>query len=410
MNTWKLSWNGVWTVTSLDLKQRVRSRRWIWALVGWFVLILGFTILIVQSFEAVRDDSTTLNIGVVAFGAVTYFTLGMSLILAPTFTATAINGDRSEGTLALLQVSRLSAAEIATGKLLAAWLTAGMFLAVSLPFLIWALVAGAIPLWQVVACYAVMFAEVAVICAIGLGWSALVSRPAGSAVLTYLTAALITVIAPMIMVLSVNFTTSTDEVRVWGLTPALETQYSLEVDKYWEDNPDGDGADMPAAPFEKCTWFTEKVEQQHMEQVWWLLAPNPFVVVADAAPIPESAKSDLSTWVSDTGDPLLGLQLAVRTIRRPPATEIDRCTGLYENNPAYVVTWDRDGNATKVTTANGTPVPINSPVQHDPVMVDQAIWPWGLGFNAVLGGLFFWIAVRRLHVPYGRLPRGTRVA
>lgn len=410
MNTWKLSWHGVWTVTLLDLKQRVRSRRWIWALVGWFVLILGFTVLILKSIESGSDVSSSVDIGVVTFGAVTYFTLGMSLILAPTFTATAINGDRNGGTLALLQVSRLSAFEIATGKLIAAWLTAAMFLAVSLPFLIWALVVGAIPLGQVVVCYAVMFAEVAVICAIGLGWSALVSRPAGSAVLTYLTAALITVIAPLIMVLSVNFTTSTDEVRVWGLTPAQEAKYSMEVDQYWEDNPDGDGSGIPAAPFEKCMWFTEKVEQQHMEKVWWLLAPNPFVVVADAAPLPETAKSDLSTWVSDTGDPLLGLQLAVRTIRRPPATEIDRCTGLYENNPAYVVTWDRDGNVTKVTTANGTPVPISTPVKHDPVTVDQPIWPWGLGANAILGGLFFWIAVRRLRVPYGRLPSDTRVA
>lgn len=30
MTSWTLSWNGLRTVVELELKQRVRSRRWIW--------------------------------------------------------------------------------------------------------------------------------------------------------------------------------------------------------------------------------------------------------------------------------------------------------------------------------------------------------------------------------------------
>ena len=44
------------------------------------------------------------------------------------------------------------------------------------------------------------------------------------------------------------------------------------------------------------------------------------------------------------------------------------------------------------------------------ITVDNALWPYGFGFNLLIGGLFFWVAVRRLTIPYGVLPKGTRVA
>jgi hypothetical protein len=43
-------------------------------------------------------------------------------------------------------------------------------------------------------------------------------------------------------------------------------------------------------------------------------------------------------------------------------------------------------------------------------VVDSPIWPWGLGANLLIGATFLWVAVRRLQVPYGQLPPGTRVA
>ena len=41
------NWNGLRTVTELELKQRVRSRRWITALVVWFVVIGAITSLVI---------------------------------------------------------------------------------------------------------------------------------------------------------------------------------------------------------------------------------------------------------------------------------------------------------------------------------------------------------------------------
>ena len=40
MNTWSFSWHGLVTVVGLELRQRMRSRRLIWALASW-VVVLG---------------------------------------------------------------------------------------------------------------------------------------------------------------------------------------------------------------------------------------------------------------------------------------------------------------------------------------------------------------------------------
>ena len=127
---WRLTWHGVRTVAQLELRQRVRSTRWIVALVAWFVVVGGLTLLITIG---LRSDGSGLDrsAGPLLFGAVTYLVLGLGLLVTPTLTSTAINGDRAAGTLATLQVTLLSPAEIALGKLLAAWAAACAFLLAS---------------------------------------------------------------------------------------------------------------------------------------------------------------------------------------------------------------------------------------------------------------------------------------
>jgi hypothetical protein len=38
------------------------------------------------------------------------------------------------------------------------------------------------------------------------------------------------------------------------------------------------------------------------------------------------------------------------------------------------------------------------------------VWPWGLGFDVLLGAGAVAITIRRLRTPSRRLPRGVRVA
>ncbi|HEX5334432.1 MAG TPA: ABC transporter permease subunit [Propionicimonas sp.] len=410
MNAWRLSVNGLWTVTELELKQRVRSRRWIVALLVWFVVIGAITSLVILATSSLMGaDGSDQNPGPMAFALNVFFVLGMGLIIAPTFTATSINGDRSAGTLATLQATRLSAAEIAIGKLLAAWLTALVFLVVGLPFIAWSMVTGSISLWQVVACFSVVFVLVAVVCAIGLGWSALLSRPAGSTVMTYLSVVALTVISTFVMALMAPLVRSDDVVRVWGIPDSVMTEYQGSIDKYWETHTDGDSSGLPQPPIDRCAWKTETQENVHMERVWWITVINPFVVVADAAPLPAEAYTDLNNYAYSAADPLAMIRLGVRSLSMPPATERDDCMQLYAMSDFYRVDYDAEGTP-RVTTASGSPVDIHSPVKRRPVTIDSPIWPYGLGANLLIGATFLWVAVRRLKVPYGQLPTGTRVA
>lgn len=364
--TWSLSWHGLRTVTVLELRQRVRSTRWKTALIVWFLVVGLITLLTTGAFRMLSDDTGMTGSG--SFGGTVYsivvgFVLFLGLLVAPTLSSGAINGDRNAGTLATLQVTLLSPAEIVLGKLAASWLAALAFLVASIPFLVWALVGGGV-YWLALLTTVLMLALVlGVVCAIGLGFSALVDKTSGSAVLTYLTIGAITVALPILFGLLVPVTSTTEEVEVWD----VEAGYT------WEET---------SAP--ECEWRTHEMPVWHSERTWWLLAPNPFVVVADAQPLNGNVEQ-----LADDGNMLATLQYGVRYARTGNTGPQDWCSDyVYED---------------------GREIRPDSPVE--PVQVsDQLVWPWGLGFDLLLGAAGVFVAVNRLRVPTAKLPQGTRVA
>lgn len=400
---------GLWIVTRLELAQRIRSRKLYVALAIWFVVIGAVTLLMLAAFERSRSQGvSSASFGPAAFGTITLFVLGLSLLVTPTFTALSINGDRDAGTLAILQATRLTAVQIAGGKLLAAWLLALGFLVAALPWIIVTTVMGGISPLQVVVCFLVMFVEVAIVCAIGLGWSALIGRPAGSTVMTYASVALLSVILPIALGFASMLTMRDDTVRIWsynGDPTVLTTQAN-------------DWAASGFAPSKRPDWSACHPENQvitrpHVESIWWLIAPNPFVIVADAAPLPPEARGNLETWAGRSGDPLAFLSLLTRSLSLPPSNDQDQCSwALMSDNPAsrnYEVRSTSDGSAF-VVDAKGNVLDTGSPVPRRIITANTPIWPWGLGFSLLLGAGMFYVAVRRLSVPYGVLPKGTRVA
>ena len=373
--TWSLSWHGVRTVAVLELRQRVRSTRWVVALVVWFVVVGAITGLTWAAVHAVADGATldgtgapdpglSFLAGPPIFGVVVFFVLFLGLLVSPALSSTAVNGDRNAGTLATLQVTLLTPAEIAVGKLLAAWAAALAFLAVSVPFLAVALAAGGVPVASVFVCLAVLALLLAVVCAVGLGFSALSARTSGSVVLTFLTVAGLAVLSPIVFGLTVPAVTEREEVRVWTI-PSTFT---------------GEG------PLPDCVWETQTMPQAHTERTWWLLAVNPFVVLADAAPEPRAERSVVT-------DPLAAIRSGVRIARAGPADELDWCTGTF-----------------------GAVTPEGEPVEQDASPVDvpeperSVVWPYGLAADLLLGAVGLVVAVRRLAIPQRRLARGTRVA
>ena len=409
MKNWSLSWHGLATVVDLEVRQRLRSRRWLWGLLGWFVFIGGITGLVMwavyESYSYYCDSLSGCSLGdseagPIAFSGITLFILGMGLVIAPAFTATAINGDRNQGTLATLQATRLSSAEIAGGKLIAAWLSVAVFLVVALPFIVVTIIFGNISILQVVVCFVVIFVLVAIVCAIGLGWSSVFTRASASTVMTYLSVITLSIISILVMGLSLAFIDDTVEVRVWGLTDTQRWKYEREMQEYW----DGKTTEAPPPPINQCQWFVREQWTERVDLVWWVLVPNPFVIVADAAPLSSDEEGSYPVG-------LLGIvREGVREMSRPPVKERDECTTLYEWIPGYNVERQPDGTIV-VYDNHGRVVEVpESPVKPQPLASQYPVWPWGLGVNFLIGAAFFVVVVRKLSIPYRTLAKGTRVA
>ena len=122
-----------------------------------------------------------------------YFVLLLSVLVSPTLSGNAINGDRDAATLAPVQVTLATTAEILLGKFLAAWITGLAFIAVAVPFLIVAMVAGGVPAATLLVSLVILIVEIGVIAGIGVGLSGILARPLFSVAVTYLVVAALVV-------------------------------------------------------------------------------------------------------------------------------------------------------------------------------------------------------------------------
>ena len=368
--TWSLGWSGIRTVAVLELRQRIRSTRWTAVLVLWVGVLALLTVLVRWAVhrlyaQSVGDgglgpaaESAAARLadqiaGRLTFGIIVFLVLSLAGLVSPALSATSVNGDRQAGVLATLQTTLLSPAQIVVGKLLAAWVTGLALLGAALPFLLWIYLDGGTPLGRLAVVVGVIALTILVVCAIGLGWSAISSRTSSSAVLTYLTVALLGPGLPLLFALSVPLVTEFEQVKVYT-----------------------EAYDDTGTPLQRCETITQEQSVTHTDRSWWLLAASPYVVVADASPKP----------LADGGsDPLGGIRDAVREIRLGPEDTLQECgVGTAQDDAAARRAAQREGLG--------------------------ATWPYGLGLDLALGGLFVVVAVRRLRTPTRRLPTGTRVA
>ncbi|WP_103062330.1 ABC transporter permease [Actinomyces qiguomingii] len=351
---------GVRTVMVLELRQRVRSTRWwvmllVWALV-LVVLFVGMTGLAVSAGMEREEFAPVL------YDMVLCFVLGIGLIVAPTLSATSINGDRADATLALLQATALRSREIAVGKLLAAWLAAMAFLAVALPFLLILAAVGGASLPALLGHLLLLVVTLGSACGIGLGFSALTARTSASAVLTYLVVAALTVGTPMATAIATPMVQEQREQITYRIDYNASTDDQLVC---YED------------PYRYHNTVT------HAERIWWMLIPNPFVALGDV-----SARAPLGRYNAESF--LEGLGRAIDTMRDPQSSEPS------VSNPCAERAADRDDDyeSSHDKSANG----------HVP------FWPASAALLLLLGAGGAWAAARRLRVPAGPLPRGIRLA
>lgn len=339
-----MSPHGIATVARQEFRLRIRTGRWRWLLLAWVGVVTGITALLYNGAQNTNRD----DVGALMYGGLALFVLALAALVAPALAAQSVNGDRERGVLATLQVTLLTAGDIAVGKLVAAWGTALVFLALTIPNILWCVAAGGVQGSRVVVVTLVLGLLLGIICALALALSAVLRRTTTSGLLSYL----------------LVFALSLGTLILFGLgSAATAEKVQQPITNYvCTPNADGNGEDC----HEENTGETYETTQWRTDRTWWILAPNPFVILADAAPQTAKQKRD------DSLDPLGSMAHSVRKLRLTPQEQ-----NVYDGgNP-------KDGGA---------------------------VWPWGLGFDLLLAGGALWLTTSRLHTPTRKLSKGARIA
>ena len=316
-----------------EIRQRLRGKRWWVLLLIWTLVLFGLTWLSREGAQQTQQFvSSTAPIGPIMFGALALFVLGLSCLVVPALTSTSINSERNNGTLAVLQSTMLRGRDIVLAKFLAALISATAFLLATLPLTLWSASEGGVEFGRVVVVYALLFLSVVLLICIGLACSAVFRKPSASSVAAYAVVGLLTIGSPILYGFS--------------LLSAEEVGF-----------------------------------QRQAGSRWLLLAPNPFVVLADAAP----ANKDRNFT-----DPLEGIRDAVRDSRRVPFP-VDPETGM---------PLDEFGQPTDDVFAF-----IEDQKQKPP-----PLWPAGMAIDVAIAGLSAALAIRKLRIPAHKLAIGERVA
>ena len=352
------------TVIGIDLRQRVRS-------VGWYVL-LGIFAVILLALLTLSFSSFSLSAGGNGwfYSLVIMFVLLLVLLVSPTLSGSAVNGDRDAATLAPVQVTLVTTAEIVLGKFLAAWISGLAFLVVALPFLVIATFAGELNPAVIASSLGILVLEVGVVAAIGVGVSAIVARPVFSVAATYLLVAALTL----------------GTLIAFGLGgTALRTEQTVTTrDVDWNAVPVGcdpflenDATECPRPDELGCTTSTYTSEVPRFDRVWGVLAANPFVILADATPPTYDEYGNPSDLFSQIAS---GVRLA--QIAPDPAPSYDSCSGTTLTNESL----------------------------EDRIAGTVPSWFVGLFLQLLLAaGLLAW-GIARTRTPARRLPPGTRIA
>lgn len=330
------------TVARLELTQRLRS-------VGWYVLLGVFALVLLGvTGLAFAVYSWADAVGAGVYSIVVNIVLLLVVLVSPTLSGNAINGDRDAATLAAVQVTAASTGDIMIGKLVAAVATGGAFLVVALPFLALSLLGGGANPLVLLASLLILAVEIIVVAAIGVGLSGLIARPLFSIATTYLVVASLVVGTVIVFALG-------------GM--AVRTETTSYHRPYSASGPDCE------------SWASTTQEVPRFDLVWWVLAANPFVVLADATP----------TEFTPQGYPvdLFGqIKFGVRSAQQPPLEQ----------------RWD------DCAPGNGYRTPEE--------VIDSSVPSWfvGLGVQVAVAGALFAGAWARTRTPARRLPPGIRIA
>ncbi|WP_345764198.1 ABC transporter permease [Diaminobutyricibacter sp. McL0608] len=356
---------GLWLIVGLELRQRVRGAAW-YVLIGIFAVVL---LAVTGLFTWFTVSTPGADSGGPLYSVIMYIVLLLSTLMTPALSGSAINGDRDTGTLATTQVTLITTGQLVVGKFLAAWVSALAFLVVSLPFIIVAVTLGGLSPVTIVTSALILVAELGVFAAIGVGLSGLLSRPLFSVVVSYLTIAALCA-GSLISFGLLTLVTRSD-------VTVTQTNVSASSGDPSTTDPSQIQCDPP-------TTYTYPVPRY--DYYWWMLASNPYVVVADATP-------GSFTSAGSPADLFSIIATGVRSAQHaPPLTVVD------------------DYCAQVKAEANGNHDTTSGPTSKE--VYDSSVPSWfvGLGIHILLAAGLLAGAWARTRTPARRLSKGSRIA
>lgn len=366
-------WRGMRHIAALELRQRLRSRTLLVLAIVWFCLIgmvTGAMWLWLSAMSGAYGqgfDSYPL------FSVIVYFVLLFGTLVAPAISAGSISAERSGGTLATTQVTLIGTWSLLLGKALAAWITGFAFLVVAAPFVVISLLLSRTDPLQLLVAVLALALQIGVFTVFGVALSAMISSQVFAIVTAYLLVALLSIGTLIAFALSVGVSTRYVDISYQTFSPG----YWNAVNACSADTNDEDAIAKctEAVPVE-CVTEATTVPVSPTSGIWWVLTPNPYVVVADmVAPRAGSAHA--------SDDLFSGISTLVRGMQDDRAKPQD---------------W------------NDCPAPRSESSASAPSETGAPVWWIGATVQLVLAAGLLWAGHRRLRTPAAKLPRGARVA
>lgn len=367
---------GIRIVAELDLRSTAR-RRATWIAAGaWVAVVYGLLVLALAgtSGGATDDGAGTLVHSLIATSA-----LAAGLAVVPALGADTLNRNRDSGLLDMLRVTQLSARAISWGVFAGTLLRVLGLVALTAPALLTGLALGGSDVSGFAWALLVLTAVPTAVAAVAQAASALFARRATALIAAY-TATGVLVLGPWVAyAAALPLTTQTVSAQVRVLAGTHGTERS------------SGGSDGGAS----CVTITEERERTRPDRIWWLLAPEPFVVLADAAP------GRIGGAVGF--EPLSAARDALRLARiAPPPGEmlVDECPLSDTVAESPEAETGAVASADKVTGgAVGAAEATHGEATRAAIEAVPPTWPLGLAVLSLTGAAGLAVSTRRLRAP-----------
>jgi len=167
------------TLLTKEMRLRLRRERTIWIIIVYIMLmgLLGWFYLSNNSNYNNPSNNGLSSVGTSLYTILSLVQLILLVFITPSFTSTAVNGEKERQTYDMLLCSRLSAFSLVTGKLAAGLMSALLLICAAVPLFSLVFFFGGVSPAQVLNALVVFIATTFVIGTFGIFCSTIFRRP-----------------------------------------------------------------------------------------------------------------------------------------------------------------------------------------------------------------------------------------